>query len=77
MKAASAAGAAKASISYDWKIAVVVSTRTSVPESTLSLANVVLMNVIALLRLAIGSSVGRNDGITRPDSSCGNLAGDY
>ncbi|GJZ87438.1 hypothetical protein Tco_0659048 [Tanacetum coccineum] len=46
-------------------------------EHDISRANVVLMNAIALLRLAIGSSVGRNDGTTRPESSCGNLAGDY
>ncbi|GJW18152.1 integrase, catalytic region, zinc finger, CCHC-type containing protein [Tanacetum coccineum] len=31
-----------------------------------------LMNAIALLRLAIGSSLGRNDGTTRPESSYGN-----
>ncbi|GKE13861.1 putative ribonuclease H-like domain-containing protein, partial [Tanacetum coccineum] len=35
---------------------------------------VVLRNIIALLRLVIGSSVGRNDGITNPKSSCVNDA---
>ncbi|GKE27441.1 hypothetical protein Tco_1442825, partial [Tanacetum coccineum] len=39
-------------------------------------ANVVLMNAIALFRLAIGSSEGRNDGTTSPESSCGNDADD-
>ncbi|GJW46444.1 hypothetical protein Tco_0078090 [Tanacetum coccineum] len=29
-----------------------------------------MRNIIALLRLAIGSSVGRNDGGTNPESSC-------
>ncbi|GJY23631.1 hypothetical protein Tco_0397289 [Tanacetum coccineum] len=35
-------------------------------------ANVVLMNVITLFRLATGSSEGRNDGTTSSESSCGN-----
>ncbi|GKB41221.1 hypothetical protein Tco_0886163 [Tanacetum coccineum] len=38
--------------------------------------NVVLMKVIALFRLAIGSSEGKNDGTTSPESSCGNDACD-
>ncbi|GKC94350.1 hypothetical protein Tco_1159792 [Tanacetum coccineum] len=38
--------------------------------------NVVLMNAIALLRLAIGSSEGRNNGTTSLESNCGNTAGD-
>ncbi|GJZ04500.1 hypothetical protein Tco_0537775 [Tanacetum coccineum] len=39
-------------------------------------ANVVLMNSITLFRLEIGSSVGRNDGTTSPESSYGNTTGD-
>ncbi|GKC02414.1 hypothetical protein Tco_0994024 [Tanacetum coccineum] len=37
-------------------------------------ANVMLMKAIALLRLAIRSSPGRNDGTARPKSSCGNTS---
>ncbi|GKG09834.1 hypothetical protein Tco_0338580, partial [Tanacetum coccineum] len=39
-------------------------------------SNDVLMKAIALLRHAIGSSEGRNDGTTSPASSCRNDAGD-